>query len=41
MGKYLNPGNLTFAEIREDNYVDKTGLIGVINHSINKNSRLS
>ena len=41
MGKYLNPGNLTFAEIREDNYVDKTGLIDVINHSINKNSRLS
>lgn len=41
MGKYLNPGNQSFKEIRNDNYVDKTGMIELINQSINKNSRLT
>lgn len=34
MGNYLNPGNSGFARIRNDVYVDKTGLIGLINQSI-------
>lgn len=28
MGNYLNPGNSGFAGIRNDTYVDKSGLIG-------------
>lgn len=36
MGKYLNPGNESFAEIRRDIYVDKTGLIAYINGLIGK-----
>ena len=36
MGIYLNPGNKSFWEsIRSRIYVDKTGLIGVINERIN------
>lgn len=35
MGSYLNPGNDGFAGIRNDIYVDKTGLIGLINQTIN------
>lgn len=27
MGNYLNPGNSGFTEIRNDAYVDKTGMI--------------
>ena len=34
MGTYLNPGNNGFARIRNDLYVDKSGLIGLINESI-------
>lgn len=34
MGNYLNPGNSGFARIRNDIYVDKTGLIGLINQTI-------
>lgn len=34
MGSYLNPGNGGFARIRNDIYVDKTGLIGLINQTI-------
>ena len=34
MGNYLNPGNSGFTRIRNDVYVDKTGLIGLINQSI-------
>ena len=41
MGYYINPGNENFKEILNDNYVDKTGLIAVINGTIGKNSRLS
>ena len=34
MGMYLNPGNRGFAVIRNDTYVDKSGLIGLINEAI-------
>lgn len=35
MGTYLNPGNNGFVEIRNDIYVDKSGLISLINQTIN------
>ena len=41
MGLYINPGNENFAEILHDDYVDKTGLIAVINDTIGKKNRLS
>ena len=41
MGIYLNPGNSGFALILNDEYIDKTGLIDVINHSINTPRKLS
>lgn len=41
MGTYLNPGNRGFAEIRNDRYVDKSGLIGLINESIDTPRRLT
>lgn len=31
MGTYLNPGNSGFSRIRNDIYVDKSGLIGLVN----------
>ncbi len=34
MGTYLNPGNAGFTGIRRDIYVDKSGLIGLINQTI-------
>ena len=34
MGNYLNPGNSGFARIRNSVYVDKSGLIDLINRSI-------
>ena len=34
MGTYLNPGNSGFARIRNDIYVDKSGLIALINQTI-------
>lgn len=34
MGNYLNPGNSGFGGIRNDVYVDKSGLIGLINQTI-------
>ena len=34
MGNYLNPGNSGFSGIRNDIYVDKTGLIGLVNQTI-------
>ena len=34
MGTYLNPGNSGFAEILKTDYVDKTGLISLINSTI-------
>ncbi len=41
MGFYINPGNGNFREIRNDHYVDKSGLIAVINDTIGRNNRLS
>ncbi len=34
MGTYLNPGNASFHQIRNSEYVDKTGLIDFINNRI-------
>lgn len=41
MGNYLNPGNAGFAGIRNDVYVDKSGLIGLINQTIDTPRRLT
>ena len=35
MGTYLNPGNGGFERITQSNYVDKTGMISIINERIN------
>ena len=41
MGTYLNPGNSGFIEIRNRTYVDKTGLIGLINDTIGTPEKLN
>ena len=41
MGNYLNPGNSGFAEIRRSLYVDKSGLIRLINDSIGTIQKLT
>lgn len=41
MGNYLNPGNSGFEGIRNDVYVDKTGLISLVNETLNTPRRLS
>ncbi len=41
MGMYLNPGNSGFAGIRNDTYVDKSGLIGLVNETIDTPKRLT
>ncbi len=41
MGIFLNPGNSGFARIRNDVYVDKTGLIGLVNQTIDTPGCLS
>lgn len=41
MGTYLNPGNSGFACILNDQYIDKTGLIGLINETIDTPRRLT
>lgn len=41
MGTYINPGSSGFALILNDEYIDKTGLIDLINHSINTPGRLT
>jgi hypothetical protein len=41
MGTYLNPGNSGFARIINSDYVDKTGLIGVINGTIGTTKNLT
>ncbi|MBR2257542.1 MAG: AAA family ATPase [Blautia sp.] len=41
MGTYLNPGNSGFAEILESDYVDKTGLIALINSTIGTKKKLT
>ena len=40
MGVYLNPGNEGFKEILNGKYVDKTGLIGIINSRIDTMDKL-
>ena len=41
MGTYLNPGNSGFAEILNSHYVDKTGLIRLINSTIGTKQKLT
>lgn len=41
MGIYLNPGNSGFKNIRNSLYVDKTGLIGMINQTIDTPQKLT
>ena len=41
MGTYLNPGNSGFTEMIESDYVDKTGLIGLINGTIGTKKKLT
>ncbi|MBR1390748.1 MAG: AAA family ATPase [Lachnospiraceae bacterium] len=41
MGTYLNPGNSGFEEIRQSEYVDKTGLIRLINQTIGTKQKLT
>ena len=40
MGYYINRGNQGFREIKTKNYVDKTGMIGLINNMLNTEQRL-
>ncbi len=40
MGTYLNPGNGGFKRIIQSNYVDKTGMIGLINERIDTTESL-
>ena len=41
MGTYLNPGNTAFRKIRQSEYIDKTGLISLINRTIGTNKSLT
>lgn len=41
MGNYLNPGNSGFATIRNSTYVDKTGMIYLINKTIDTTEKLT
>ena len=41
MGTYLNPGNKGFSDILGDKYVDKTGLISLINNVIDTPRKLN
>ena len=41
MGTYLNPGCIGFTRIKKKNYVDKSGLIALINDSIDTTSNLT
>ena len=41
MGNYLNPGNHGFITIKNNVYVDKTGLIGLINDTIDTPQKLT
>ena len=40
MGMYLDPGNSGFKEVISNEYVDKTGIIGLINQCINTTDKL-
>lgn len=41
MGNYLNPGNSGFTGIRNDIYIDKSGLLGLINQTLETPRRLT
>lgn len=41
MGFYINPGYENFKEIRNDVYVDKSGLLSVLNETLGKSNRLT
>lgn len=41
MGTYLNPGNSAFARVLTQKYIDKTGLISVINGTVNTAKNLT
>ena len=41
MGAYLNPGNSGYQEILQSEYVDKTGLIALINNTVGTREKLS
>lgn len=41
MGKYINIGNAGFQSVRNSEYVDKSGLIAVINNTIDSEQRFS
>lgn len=41
MGHYVNPGNANFREIVRCDYVDKTGLVAVVNGTLGTTRRLS
>ena len=41
MGTYLNPGNEEFKRVIKSNYVDKTGLIALLNPAIGTNRNLT
>ena len=41
MGTYLNPGNSGFSRIVKSEYVDKTGLIGIVNRTIDTTKNLT
>lgn len=41
MGKYLNPGNAGFSQIKNGRYVDKTGMIELINNTIDTPQKLT
>ena len=41
MGMYLNPGNSGFETIRNSRYVDKSGLVGLINETIDTTRKLT
>lgn len=41
MGIYLNPGNSGFDEIIKSDYIDKTGLISIINSTIGNKKKLT
>ena len=41
MGMFLNPGNSGFSLVLNDEYIDKTGLIGLVNETINTPRMLS
>ncbi len=41
MGSYINTGNYNFQSARNSEYVDKSGLISVVNATLNTEQRFS